>query len=253
MDIPASDIDATQSPPSTPTEEPASPPPSYMESVFTSITASDTSPVNDDQVSHQDQEHTESTETEVQQIGSMSPLPVEVHQQCSEDTLVQAEAPSQAQVQTNNQYPVLQTPSTDSQPSVVYQEQSHQNLKDHPVHFQYMPAASPYPAMMYQQQSQQVYTVQPAPAGQPVVVVQQEVLGPLGDTPAITRCTNCNQRVTTKVLYKAGLLAWLLCILFIVLGLVCGCCLIPFVVNGFMDAHHYCPACNTKLYVHTRT
>uniref|UniRef100_A0A3B3SPK3 LITAF domain-containing protein n=1 Tax=Paramormyrops kingsleyae TaxID=1676925 RepID=A0A3B3SPK3_9TELE len=76
--------------------------------------------------------------------------------------------------------------------------------------------------------------------------------GNLGPEPAITTCTNCRQRVTTNVVYKAGAFAWLICLAFILFGFVFGCCLIPFFMDAFQDAHHSCPQCNASLHVHKR-
>ncbi|KAK6301358.1 hypothetical protein J4Q44_G00294560 [Coregonus suidteri] len=85
-----------------------------------------------------------------------------------------------------------------------------------------------------------------------VVIIQSEAVGPLGDAPCMTQCSNCHQRVTTVVTYEPGLAAWAMCSLFILLGLICGCCLIPFLVRGFQDAHHSCPLCHAHLHIHTR-
>ncbi|KAI4878205.1 hypothetical protein NFI96_022862 [Prochilodus magdalenae] len=71
----------------------------------------------------------------------------------------------------------------------------------------------------------------------------------LGRTPGMTTCTTCREQVLTNVTYKVGAFAWLMCILFILCGLVIGCCLIPFFVKHFKDAYHLCPKCKRILYV----
>ncbi|XP_047427280.1 lipopolysaccharide-induced tumor necrosis factor-alpha factor homolog-like [Mugil cephalus] len=71
----------------------------------------------------------------------------------------------------------------------------------------------------------------------------------LGRNPGMTRCPSCQQQVMTEVTYKAGTYAWLMCLLFICLGLVLCCCLIPFFVKKFKDAYHHCPNCKRVLYV----
>ncbi|XP_040047820.2 lITAF domain-containing protein [Gasterosteus aculeatus] len=76
--------------------------------------------------------------------------------------------------------------------------------------------------------------------------------GALGTTPGMTTCTSCQQQVMTEVTYKAGRYAWLMCLLFICLGLVLCCCLIPFFVNRFKNAYHTCPRCNRVLHVEKR-
>uniref|UniRef100_A0AAY4CR33 LITAF domain-containing protein n=1 Tax=Denticeps clupeoides TaxID=299321 RepID=A0AAY4CR33_9TELE len=58
--------------------------------------------------------------------------------------------------------------------------------------------------------------------------------------------------VNTSVEYKVGAFAWLMCFVFIILGMVFGCCLIPFCSNTFKDAHHKCPLCGAGLDVHKR-
>ncbi|TNN27245.1 Cell death-inducing p53-target protein 1 [Liparis tanakae] len=73
--------------------------------------------------------------------------------------------------------------------------------------------------------------------------------GGLGSNPGMTTCTSCQQQVMTNVTYKAGTYAWLMCLLFICCGCILCCCLIPFFVNKFKDAHHTCPRCNRVLYV----
>ncbi|XP_035253883.1 lipopolysaccharide-induced tumor necrosis factor-alpha factor homolog-like isoform X2 [Anguilla rostrata] len=71
----------------------------------------------------------------------------------------------------------------------------------------------------------------------------------LGRSPGMTTCTSCQTQVMTNVTYKVGTYAWLMCILFILCGLVIGCCLIPFFVKFFKDAYHTCPRCNRVLHV----
>ncbi|KAG8007137.1 Solute carrier family 2 [Nibea albiflora] len=71
----------------------------------------------------------------------------------------------------------------------------------------------------------------------------------LGRTPGMTTCTSCQQQVMTNVSYKAGMYAWLMCLLFICCGLVLCCCLIPFFVKKFKDVYHTCPRCNRVLHI----
>ncbi|CAN9505209.1 unnamed protein product [Ophioblennius macclurei] len=74
----------------------------------------------------------------------------------------------------------------------------------------------------------------------------------LGFNSGTTTCPSCQQQVRTNVEYKAGKYAWLFCLLFICLGLVLCCCLIPFFMKRFKDAHHTCPICNRVLHVEKR-
>nr|XP_046194191.1 lipopolysaccharide-induced tumor necrosis factor-alpha factor homolog [Oncorhynchus gorbuscha] len=85
-----------------------------------------------------------------------------------------------------------------------------------------------------------------------VVIIQSEAVGPMGDAPCMTQCSNCHQRVTTVVTNRPGWAAWAMCGLLTLMGFICGCCLIPFLVAGFQDAHHSCPLCHAHLHKHTR-
>ncbi|KAK1162994.1 hypothetical protein AOXY_G18018 [Acipenser oxyrinchus oxyrinchus] len=109
-----------------------------------------------------------------------------------------------------------------------------------------LPAAAMHGQIVQMQQMQQGY---PAPQiQQPYAIINTN----LGDSPCMTRCSNCQQQVHTKVEYKAGGFAWLMCFVFIFFGLILGCCLIPFFADGFKDAHHSCPNCHQNLHVHKR-
>ncbi|XP_061686452.1 lipopolysaccharide-induced tumor necrosis factor-alpha factor homolog [Syngnathoides biaculeatus] len=72
-------------------------------------------------------------------------------------------------------------------------------------------------------------------------------------SPALTSCPSCLAQVTTRVRYRAGTYAWVMCVVFVLCGLVLGCCLLPFFVKHFKDAHHSCPRCRRLLHVHRRT
>uniref|UniRef100_A0AAZ3RSV6 LITAF domain-containing protein n=1 Tax=Oncorhynchus tshawytscha TaxID=74940 RepID=A0AAZ3RSV6_ONCTS len=85
-----------------------------------------------------------------------------------------------------------------------------------------------------------------------VMIIQSEAVGPMGDAPCLTQCSNCHQRVTTVVTNRPGVAAWAMCGLLTLMGFICGCCLIPFLVAGFQDAHHSCPLCHAHLHIHTR-
>ncbi|CAJ1052605.1 lipopolysaccharide-induced tumor necrosis factor-alpha factor homolog [Xyrichtys novacula] len=90
---------------------------------------------------------------------------------------------------------------------------------------------------------------------QPVVTQPQPVpvtLSYLEDNPAVVHCPHCRHVVTSKVTYQPGKAAWCMCILLTLMGLVCGFCLIPFMVRSLQDAHHSCPNCGKHLYTYTR-
>uniref|UniRef100_A0A667WEE9 LITAF domain-containing protein n=1 Tax=Myripristis murdjan TaxID=586833 RepID=A0A667WEE9_9TELE len=72
-------------------------------------------------------------------------------------------------------------------------------------------------------------------------------------SPGLTTCPTCQTQVTTQVTYCVGTHAWLICLLFVLCGLVLGCCLIPFFVRYFKDAYHTCPRCRQVLHIHRKT
>ncbi|KAI4891310.1 hypothetical protein NFI96_033517 [Prochilodus magdalenae] len=94
-------------------------------------------------------------------------------------------------------------------------------------------------------------TIEPAPP-QVFMLSQNEVRRRLLDKPTVISCPYCHHHVTTVVEYKPGAAAWGVCCLFTLLGLICGCCLIPFCVKAFQDAHHTCPHCSKHLGIYIR-
>ncbi|XP_062282183.1 LITAF domain-containing protein, partial [Scomber scombrus] len=74
----------------------------------------------------------------------------------------------------------------------------------------------------------------------------------LRDIPGVVRCPHCHQVVTTKVTYQPGKAAWCACCLLTMIGLICGCCLIPFMAHGMQDVHHSCPQCGKHLHIFMR-
>ncbi|XP_035516710.1 lipopolysaccharide-induced tumor necrosis factor-alpha factor homolog [Morone saxatilis] len=91
---------------------------------------------------------------------------------------------------------------------------------------------------------------------QPVVVTQPQpvpiTVTCLREAPGLVHCPHCHHVVTTKVTYHPGRAAWCMCCLLTVMGLICGCCLIPFMVHSLQDAHHSCPQCGKQLHTYTR-
>lgn len=82
-----------------------------------------------------------------------------------------------------------------------------------------------------------------------VVVVQPNAVG---DSPTVTVCPHCHQQVTTNITHKAGMAAWSTCLLLTLLGLICGFCLIPFLIKGCKDVHHSCPECHRHIGIFIR-
>ncbi|XP_036413335.1 lipopolysaccharide-induced tumor necrosis factor-alpha factor homolog isoform X1 [Colossoma macropomum] len=108
-------------------------------------------------------------------------------------------------------------------------------------------------------QTQQVFVQQTIRSSPPQVFVvsQQEThrrhsRRRLLDRPTVINCPYCHQNITTTVEYKPGAGAWGMCFLFILLGFICGCCLIPFCVTAFQDVHHSCPHCSKHIGIYVR-
>nr|XP_020470000.1 lipopolysaccharide-induced tumor necrosis factor-alpha factor homolog [Monopterus albus] len=74
----------------------------------------------------------------------------------------------------------------------------------------------------------------------------------LSDSPGLVSCPHCHHVVTTKIKNVPGRDAWCLCICIAVLGLICGFCLIPLMIRGLQDVHHYCPLCGNCLHIYKR-
>ena len=91
----------------------------------------------------------------------------------------------------------------------------------------------------------QVRNVVNQPQAQVVVV---QVTPEQTKFPCVSQCPQCNKMVTTKVTMIAGSYANLCCCLICCLGGgSCCLCFIPYCMDHFMDAEHYCPVCNTHL------
>ncbi|XP_068583482.1 lipopolysaccharide-induced tumor necrosis factor-alpha factor homolog isoform X2 [Cebidichthys violaceus] len=137
--------------------------------------------------------------------------------------------------------PTLGTASFNILPPSYYHVSLHSPPTPPPT---YVEAVGGAPSARSRQTQPAVVTTQPPPV--PVSVTH------LGDVPAVVRCPHCQRVVTTKVTYKPGSAAWCTCVLLAMMGLICGCCLIPLMMKGLQDAHHSCPQCKNKLHVHTR-
>ncbi|KAL7078375.1 hypothetical protein ACQ4LE_002439 [Meloidogyne hapla] len=74
----------------------------------------------------------------------------------------------------------------------------------------------------------------------------------LGPFPQQAYCHNCKQQVLTRVNYVSGTFAWLLCFLFLLFGLFCGCCCIPFCVDSCKDGEHRCTQCDNYIGTYQR-
>ena len=71
--------------------------------------------------------------------------------------------------------------------------------------------------------------------------------------PSSVTCPQCHQAVVTEPVAKVGSLAWASCLVLIMLGFCCGCCLIPFCFDDFKDIYHVCPNCRNTIDVFKKT
>ncbi|KAL6476205.1 hypothetical protein MHYP_G00147040 [Metynnis hypsauchen] len=133
----------------------------------------------------------------------------------------------------------------DPPPYIIPVESKGDNVKVYKVHTPFNPASSTHEDYQIRTHTTNVQSSSADDGKNKFVSYDSQ----LGRTPGMTSCTTCREQVLTNVTYKVGAFAWLMCILFILCGLVVGCCLIPFFIKHFKDAYHSCPRCNRILYV----
>lgn len=83
---------------------------------------------------------------------------------------------------------------------------------------------------------------------QPVAVAPSQ----LTDSPGQMQCPHCGRTGTTQVTYVPSGTAWCLCTLLVLVGVICGCCLIPLLAKKYQNAHHSCPHCNKVVHIYKR-
>lgn len=79
--------------------------------------------------------------------------------------------------------------------------------------------------------------IRPSPSPKPTTTLFLE------DKPTFITCKKCGKSGSTLVERKASRTAWVLCGATSMLGLVCGCCLVPFLIPSLSRWKHYCPNC----------
>ncbi|XP_077426557.1 lipopolysaccharide-induced tumor necrosis factor-alpha factor homolog isoform X2 [Vanacampus margaritifer] len=72
-------------------------------------------------------------------------------------------------------------------------------------------------------------------------------------SPGNFECPHCRRAILTKTKQMPGRSAYTLCCVLAFSGLVCGFCLIPFMIPELWDVHHYCPHCGKHLHVHHKS
>ena len=112
------------------------------------------------------------------------------------------------------------------------------NLTDDKIeeHHRFSEAPPQYemPQPSYSQQAH--YAAQPVHIPQPTnvtyVLQQPNVVLSVRDTPVRCVCPNCRANILTQLKYQSGIAAWLIAGGLCLFGLGCGCCLLPFCIDG---------------------
>ncbi|KAJ8366849.1 hypothetical protein AAFF_G00338840 [Aldrovandia affinis] len=133
-------------------------------------------------------------------------------------------------------------------PPYLIPAEGQSDVKVYNVHTPFNPPESTIQDIPYQVQTSHTYAAAQQPK-QKFISYETE----MGREPVMTSCPTCQTQVMSNVTYKVGKYAWLMCLLFIVCGLFCLCCLIPFFVKFFKDVYHSCPRCNRVLHVNKKT
>ncbi|XP_030840220.1 calcium-binding protein P isoform X3 [Strongylocentrotus purpuratus] len=110
------------------------------------------------------------------------------------------------------------------------------------------PGYPPQQPASYQQPYSSGVVVTGPPTTVTTVLVNQSMFR---DLPVRCKCTNCDTEVTSQVTHEPGLLAWLICVGFCLIGFWL-CCCIPFCVDGMQNANHHCPVCKYRIATYSR-
>lgn len=94
--------------------------------------------------------------------------------------------------------------------------------------------------------------IQPQPPQQQIPMPPQAIVQGRMDEPFLVQCPFCRATVTTITTPTAGCLTYLACLACGVLGLVCGCCLVPFCLRRLRDIRHSCPKCSQTIALYKR-
>ncbi|RWS05291.1 hypothetical protein B4U79_12763 [Dinothrombium tinctorium] len=65
-------------------------------------------------------------------------------------------------------------------------------------------------------------------------------------------CQICHQEITTVTRPVVGGYTWIMAGMMALLGLVCGCCLLPFYSDCCKDVEHHCPFCGSYIGTYQR-
>jgi lipopolysaccharide-induced tumor necrosis factor-alpha factor len=107
-----------------------------------------------------------------------------------------------------------------------------------------VPPTATTPLLAQPQQGMPPMTAVPVP-----MVVMANVFR---ESPTACTCPHCHSQIVTTVRFVNGTATFLIAGGIFIFGGVCGCCLIPFFLDGAKDCEHACPACNRVVGVYRR-
>lgn len=85
----------------------------------------------------------------------------------------------------------------------------------------------------------------------PIIQQPRVVVNPrFTNQPTFCTCPHCNYEGITKIEQSNGILTWVGCCCCICFGGWCGCCLIPFCIQGLKNTTHKCNRCGKFIHLH---
>lgn len=72
------------------------------------------------------------------------------------------------------------------------------------------------------------------------------------ESPVACACPHCHSQIVTTTRFVNGSATFLAAAGIFIFGGVCGCCLIPFFIDGAKDCEHTCPACTRVVGIYRR-
>ncbi|CBY36135.1 unnamed protein product [Oikopleura dioica] len=99
---------------------------------------------------------------------------------------------------------------------------------------------------------QPAYAPEP-PSAPTIPIIQQPrvIVNPrFNNAPTFCTCPHCQFEGVSKTEHSTGVLAWIGCCCCLVFGGWCGCCLIPFCIQGLKNTTHKCHRCEKFIHTH---
>lgn len=107
-----------------------------------------------------------------------------------------------------------------------------------PISTTYYSSQQTYGMQQHQPNVQHVSVITSQPVASSTVVVQS--VNAFGSHPHAARCLHCQRNITTSVRYESSCKTHFFAVCLFVMGCSCGCCLIPYCVDGCKGAIHTC-------------